>query len=124
MSGKYAYYKSLGICPECGKRKAREGKVHCAECAAKRSAYFRKHKDNRNRANREFVKRRKENGLCKKCGKPVDNGIFCDDCRYIRNVKRRITEYRKRNGTWTGRIFDEVTLNKISLGVLHKLGWI
>lgn len=119
---KYAYYKSIGVCPECGKRQAQAGKVHCAECAAKRNSYYRKHREGSNRASRNFSRHRKEAGLCRACGKPAPNGVFCDDCRYIRNVKRRIVEYRKRNGTWTGKLFDEVTLNKISLGVLHKLG--
>ena len=50
---RYNYYKSHGICPNCGSEKARRGFVYCANCAEVqavcqmvRRAKIRKEKEN------------------------------------------------------------------------------
>lgn len=115
----YAYYKSIGVCPDCGKNPALPGKVHCAHCAKTRGRHAKKHREAHSKASRDFAKRRRGNGLCLVCGKPSDNGIYCKPCAIIRNAKRWLVRRRKRNGTWSGRLWDERTMAIIAHGVLY-----
>lgn len=74
---------SAGICPICGVRPIEPGYKRCRECALHESEYM--------AARRE---RRREAGLCPRCGKPVTSWKQCDRCRaYNSDFKRR-----KRNG--------------------------
>lgn len=76
-----------------------------------------------NKAYKAFTQRRKENGLCKSCGNPTnDNGIYCHECAWLRNVRRKITKMRKKKGTWTGKFWDDRTKRLICLGILEKWG--
>lgn len=69
--------KAQGLCLSCGKRKAVHG-VRCAECAAKcleySKAYYIKKKLRNNPDGKTITQRRRDNGLCVYCGKPVVTG--------------------------------------------------
>lgn len=118
----YAYYKSMGICTYCHKENALPNRVYCGKCAKHISEYGQAHKAQRNKNNRDIMARRRQNGLCVTCGKPTNNGTYCNECAFIRNTKRKIIRMCKKRGTWTGRIFDEVSIRKICLGVLREWG--
>jgi hypothetical protein len=70
----YDYYVRNGRCPKCGgANPVMPGKHVCLECAMKESE---------SRRNRRAWRR--ENGLCTRCGKPLQDGATfkqCDDCR-------------------------------------------
>ena len=129
---KYNFYKSQGLCPRCGKNKAKEGRTYCEscltwhkeyidnlrskkicplclknelwgdekncpECLAKAYEKNREYRDkNRdtlraksNMRSKNRIIRRKEQGLCTRCGKrnaTVGNST-CQMCRY------KATEY-------------------------------
>lgn len=118
----YAYYKSIGICPDCGKREAEPGKVHCKICAEQRNANAKTHRERFNKAWQDFNSHRRENHLCRVCGKPTGGAVYCADCVKIRKIRRFIIKTRKKNGTWTGKIWDKPTQEKICLGILEKWG--
>ena len=44
----------------------------------------------KNELERKSYWRRKENGLCTKCGKPSDGHSYCADCRQVRNERNRV----------------------------------
>lgn len=69
--------KKDGMCPQCGKRKPRDGKVMCEMCLAKKREYKR-------------IRRYKErdDSLCR-CGKPLKDGYkVCQEC-YDKLVKQQ-----------------------------------
>lgn len=76
-----------GLCGECGKRKAEEGKSRCRICLNKNAEVKR-----RKYEAKENVKQyRKDNGLCYFCGKIVDTEYqVCQACheRYVENGKK------------------------------------
>lgn len=97
MCYQQTYYKRRrkgeDICPKCGGKRDREGRVYCSECAEKNAASSRKSRIKKygsfkkwekvhcNRAKMLYQKR-KEAGLCTACGKaPVYMGYSrCLDC--------------------------------------------
>lgn len=75
------YYLGRGRCPRCGgKHPVEPGKRQCRECTEKAS-------EGRKRQR----KYRRENGLCTRCGKPLEEGsafVTCEDCRvYLSTFK-------------------------------------
>ena len=98
------FWQALRICPICEKRKLYFGEKNCIECRAKYGEYRRtynlKHRErinahNRER-NREMYQRRKELGVCVRCGsKNIKPGSFkCYQCLEKDKVKQH--EYRER----------------------------
>lgn len=94
----YAWYKQMGICPQCGTNKAAPNRVRCEECLAKNAENSKKQLEKKTRAlvyekNRLYKKKlteqRKENGLCIWCRKPIcsTSTVFCIDCK-IKNQRR------------------------------------
>ena len=74
----YKERKEQGICPRCGKHKAKTGRVRCGICLDKEATRARE---------RRFDKpnekeKRKENHLCYRCGEPNDmpQGQLCKKC--------------------------------------------
>ena len=73
----YAWYKRMGICPQCGTNKAAPHRVRCEECLAKQAENADKQRKirPRNTGHKTYIKnlreQRKENGLCIWCGKPI-----------------------------------------------------
>lgn len=101
MKDRYEWYKSKGICVQCGQKDAFPGYVKCPECIEKAEEASRKcwaNKEKRIRYNkrgrerkRELISERKEKGLCPRCGKPIRNGtyIYCNRCRERKNAAGR-----------------------------------
>ena len=83
----YNYYLSIGKCPRCGGRNRLEpGKKMCRECSQKASG-----------RRREQLAYRRENGLCTRCGKPLDEGsrfVQCEDCRAYMHTFYRFNHRR------------------------------
>lgn len=98
----YAWYRSIGICPQCGSNKAAPGRARCEECLAKNAESANKYREQKpkNGGHSAYLKnlrtRRKQNGLCIDCGKPICSAstVYCIDCR----IKNRIRNERRRNG--------------------------
>lgn len=106
MNDRYEFYKSKGICVQCGQKDAFPGHTKCPECIEKAYLASRKCWDDKEKAkkyNKKGSKRRrriyqdrKEKGVCVNCGSPVKQGVYCERCREKRNAKRR--EGRKEVG--------------------------
>ena len=89
-------YKGLGICIVCEKEKVEPNKTSCWKCLErdrknkiqyrKNDTYNKKHNDYR----RELYAKRKENGLCTRCGKKATIYTKCLEC-YTKNRKYRKT---------------------------------
>ena len=83
----YKQRREQGICGECGKRKAEEGKSRCRICLDKNAEIHR-----RKRQEKGSVKEyRKENGLCFYCGEKADTkSQVCQKCydRCVENGKK------------------------------------
>ena len=100
------WYKELGFCTACRKRKAVSGKVRCSECIEKgkkqKRIYGAEHKEHISTYAKEYSKRtyeeRKADGVCVRCGKrePEAGKWSCTECL------RKQAQYRKdsflRNG--------------------------
>lgn len=81
----YWYWKNKGRCVRCHCQDALtlNGRAYCGDCGEKRRnraiEYAQTH--NRNAANREQYRRKRETGLCVKCGKPALPGkARCLEC--------------------------------------------
>lgn len=95
------YYKSIGRCPRCnGKNKLMEGENVCPDCQVK--AYeqsLKRDKEHYNKMHREWEKKRyekrKENGLCTRCGKhkPKEGQLRCEYCIAKYSASRDIKDY-------------------------------
>ena len=73
----YKQRREQGLCGECGKRNAEEGKSRCRICLNKNAETHRKRKYNQVNI-KEY---RKENGLCYFCGETVDTKFqICQKC--------------------------------------------
>ena len=99
-------HKELGICVVCGKRLAEPGRVSCIECLSrgrikkaekhkKMTEEERKEKNQQiNKLHRELYKKRKDAGVCTRCGKrkPMSGRPICIEChaRATRNRKTKI----------------------------------
>lgn len=87
-------YKELGICIVCEKEKVEPNKTSCWKCLErdrknkiqyrKNDTYNKKHNEYR----RELHAKRKENGLCTRCGKKATIYTKCLEC-YVKNRKYR-----------------------------------
>lgn len=96
------FYRSMGICPTCGKNKLFGAEKTCLECVAKACEYAAKKRkqdvEAYNKRYRENQKKRKERykeaGLCSKCGKrkPKNGGKMCAICL------EKIKQWRKSKG--------------------------
>ena len=102
---RYYFYKSHGICTQCGCQTAKKGQTRCNTCAASHADYasisyyrwkdnvgietVREQYDKRNKKKMEMYYYRKENCLCVKCGKQTDNKTMCKNCRLKYNYWRR-----------------------------------
>lgn len=90
-------YKELGICTTCGKEKAEPNKASCWECLERYRKYQAKKRENgnynketANRLHREMYAKRKELGLCTKCGRKKQSAqVLCTECRIKNNRRRR-----------------------------------
>lgn len=103
---RYEFYKSHGICVECGREPAYKGHTRCLECRFKSVERSKKtqakHEDSYREYQREYQKKlrqhRKENGLCQQCGKPTNNGYsFCTEHLAVRRARQE--NRRREQGT-------------------------
>lgn len=94
---RYEWYKSHGICVDCGANDAAKGHTRCLECMSKELEKTLKWQKNNTEKYREYQKLyqrnlrayRKENGLCQQCGKPTQNGyVFCTEHLAARRIKK------------------------------------
>ena len=93
-----AFYKSIGLCPRCGKNRVIGNEKTCPECRAKSAEYQKKwreqHLDEYNQkqnvSHRNLYQKRKEAGLCTRCGKrkSLHNTLLCGICRDKRKIYR------------------------------------
>ena len=94
------WYKSKGICNQCGRTWAEPGKVLCKTCQ-KRSFASQKRRDPDGEQHKQYVKalrdERRAKGLCIDCGAPND-GIHtrCKRCVAKRQESNRIYKLRRR----------------------------
>lgn len=96
---RYNWYKSMGICPNCGQNPAWKGHIFCLECRfkdiEKHRERYRKNTNIIKEKNKESLKKlrqkRIEAGICTVCGKrkPVEGLKYCDQCRKRINARRR-----------------------------------
>lgn len=86
----YQFYKRMGVCPSCRKNKIMGDEGHCPECRAWFANHFAKkleaNREEMNKARRirdsELRKKRRENGLCYRCGGELKDGFsLCRRCR-------------------------------------------
>lgn len=104
MPNDYSWYKSIGICPVCKKKRAARNHVMCLECISDRAEISRKQREKwtperRKAESRRAVEnkrkrreRRKADGLCVECGKrpPKEGRIRCGIClhKHAEHMKR------------------------------------
>ena len=90
-----AALKKMRFCPRCGQNKLFGDEKMCLDCREKMYEY---NKDHRTPAQRNYIKIRKEAGLCIKCGKrpPVNGKTKCEICDASERIRAR--EYRMRKG--------------------------
>ena len=102
--------RAAGLCLDCGKAPAAEGRTACEPCAEKRRArerakyarakdegklYGGRKVETRRRIGRERSRKRDETrraaGLCTACGRhpPVEGGATCESCREARRAAER-----------------------------------
>lgn len=118
----YEFYKEKGICVYCHKQKAKPGKCYCQDCLEHVRKWRDKHRDQWNRKNRERYASRKKMGLCVKCGKKAEKGIYCADCHYWMNTKRRLLRYlRKKDKSATTKNFIENSMSGIIIQLSKEL---
>jgi len=115
---RYDWYKSHGICVNCGQEEAQKGHVYCLECrmymnkASKK--YHKGHKESRNTRNRELSWLRRERyaaaGLCAKCGKrkPAESRKYCPYC--LAKAKRYMKKRRRAKGILPRHQYPELGL--------------
>lgn len=93
-----AFLLSLGICPRCQKRAIEPNKKMCYECLGhERDRYHQRKADgslekkrirNSERKMSEYY-RRKETGLCTRCGKRrAEHGLLCNRCYVKYRIKQ------------------------------------
>lgn len=77
----YRQKKERGVCVRCSKP-ATHG-LYCYECSinAKRKNSATAERRKRERHDRRLIpEQRRQNGMCLRCGKPVETGEYCGDC--------------------------------------------
>lgn len=101
------WYKSRGICAECGAAWAAVGRVNCPDCIAKQRERYNARKDERNAADRQRRQDRINAGKCAVCGKrtPRPGKRTCTQCAkkqhdrdMNRIVKKRMAKWRIESG--------------------------
>lgn len=100
-SGDYGFYRTIGICPHCGKRPSEPNRSLCYECLGYEQDRYHERKESGKlneklrRSNEQKMKeynRRKVGGLCTRCGKkPAAKGLLCARC-YGRYRSRQIAK--------------------------------
>lgn len=85
-----AWPKEHHICIECAQRDAFHNRVRCEYCLEKAYKY-REPTDEKRAYMREYRKKRKEQGICQNCGKPVYAGskTYCEICHSRYKAKQR-----------------------------------
>lgn len=109
----YARRRELCICTRCGREPARKGLTECAKCAAywlaRKNHLFRERRSRmspeeiaaelvtRNKKRRDAYRKRRERGLCTRCGKQPSrpDRITCKsccayECEWKRNHRRKM----------------------------------
>lgn len=108
----YEYYKSKGICPQCGSENAVKGRILCATCYERHADATRRYKvkmTEKQRAtevekNRVRCKARydlwKDMGVCVLCGnrRPMRGKTICPVCSNKRRIRDKIYHQEKRDG--------------------------
>lgn len=104
-----AFFASIGLCPRCGKNRLYGDERNCLECAEKQYSYNVKYrqehpeevKQSINRCHRSEYQKRKESGLCVRCGKreSLYNDLRCGICKEKMVLRRQ--ERRMRDGKLT-----------------------
>lgn len=89
------FLKTMGLCPRCGKNKLFGDEKMCLECREKMYAYNKSH---RSETKINYIQKRKDAGLCIKCGKraPVTGKTKCAICACSERIRYR--EYQMRKG--------------------------
>ena len=93
MGADYYWYKEHGICTDCHHREAIRGQILCPDCRDKKNLAkyirYQKHKEEINEKNKICSERRrakrKAEGLCVSCGKPLDTNKTRCKCCLIKN---------------------------------------
>lgn len=101
------YFKKIGYCVECHREKVYGNRDRCVECTAKCAERHRKWRENMNadksaeyharvseRMRNTRIKR-KENGLCERCGRPKsdDGYVNCPRCRAKQKEGKLLNDY-------------------------------
>lgn len=129
----YAWYKSHGICPTCGKQKSIKGKVNCLECSGRNLewsvAYFQNLSEQCREArkkrvseyNKRIRKERKQKGLCTACGKKQarENKTLCNIC--ANKQKRNNEKYMRKKAESQGKDMIQRQF-RTSLGMCYICG--
>lgn len=83
----YDWYKSHGICPNCGRETAANGRVKCLVCLSDDAERARRRRaeglaSDTNEAHRRLYEMRKQNNICVSCGQrpPLNDRVRCGIC--------------------------------------------
>lgn len=87
------FFKSLGLCSECGKNRVFKDEKTCPECRAKSVTAYSRTEEQRERyraLNRELYWRYSEQGICVRCGrrKAAEGRKMCCICAMAAGQKR------------------------------------
>lgn len=92
--------KNMGFCPRCGENRLFGDEKLCLDCREKMYRYNKRHKGT---CDKNYIKIRKESGVCIKCGKrpPVPGKTKCSLCASKERIRAR--DYRIRKGIMVDR---------------------
>ncbi len=98
------FYKSLGLCSECGKNRVFRHEKTCPECRAKNTRNYHRTEEQRERyyaSNRKWYWKNSEQGICVKCGrrKAVEGKKMCGICASRVANRIKISRMEKRYNT-------------------------
>ena len=84
----YKWRKEHGICVDCGRNDAMDGKVRCAKCRAKVRRLYLQHREEYISRAKTRIQRHLDEGLCISCGNKVDGNSrrHCLSCLEKRRV--------------------------------------
>lgn len=99
----YQFFKTLGLCSDCGKVVVDKGVARCPECQERQYNYHIKYMQKRypDSTNPDSTRRKEqqykllEQGLCTRCGQPntgdnKGNKWYCKSCKDKRNAHYRL----------------------------------
>ena len=93
--GRYERYLSLGLCPQCGRRRDSDW-LQCSTCLERQREARRQSPARPKRAAyiRSLARRRRREGMCPRCGCEIDEPGYktCSRCR-----RRARDDYRRRH---------------------------